>query len=140
MQSGHNATAELIKYGLFWKLSKNYGFHRNQCKMQIIYGIATQGLSTLFQIQNHLFTVYATFFILCRFCFPILSSIVCTKQKGKHVLKKMEIIRVWHTVSSEAYNENRWTSAFQAASRKCFKCEQQIIQYPCDVQSVLMRN
>ena len=39
---GHNVTAELSKKCLFWKLSKNVGFHRNQCKMQIIYGTATR--------------------------------------------------------------------------------------------------
>ena len=38
IQSGYNITAELFKYGLFWKLSNNFGFHRNQCKMHIIYG------------------------------------------------------------------------------------------------------
>ena len=27
IQSGHNNTVELFKYGLFWKLSKNFGFH-----------------------------------------------------------------------------------------------------------------
>ena len=42
LQSGHNVTTELFKYGLFWKLSKNFGFHRNQCKIQILYGYATQ--------------------------------------------------------------------------------------------------
>ena len=42
IQSGHNVTVELFKYGLFWKLLKNFGFHRNQCKMQIVYGYATQ--------------------------------------------------------------------------------------------------
>ena len=42
-QSGHSITAELFIYDLFWKLSKNFGFHRNQCKMQIVYGNATQG-------------------------------------------------------------------------------------------------
>ena len=37
IQSDHNITAELFKYGLLWKLSKNFGFHRNQCKMQIFF-------------------------------------------------------------------------------------------------------
>ena len=42
IQSDHNVTAELFKYGLFGELSKNKGFHRNQCKMQIGYGYVTQ--------------------------------------------------------------------------------------------------
>ena len=42
LNSGHNVTTELFKYGLFWKLSKNFGYHRNQCKMQILYGYVTQ--------------------------------------------------------------------------------------------------
>ena len=42
LKSGYNVTTELFKYGLFWKLSKNFGFHRNQCKMQILYGYVTQ--------------------------------------------------------------------------------------------------
>ena len=27
IQSGHNVKAELFKYGLFWKISRNSGFH-----------------------------------------------------------------------------------------------------------------
>ena len=30
-QSLHSVTQELFLCGLFWKLSKNFGFHRNQC-------------------------------------------------------------------------------------------------------------
>ena len=43
MLSGHNVTVEIFKYGLFLKLLKNFGFHRNQCKLNIIYGNATRG-------------------------------------------------------------------------------------------------
>ena len=43
IQSGHDITAKSFKHGLFWKLSKNFGFHRNQGKVQLIYGNVTQG-------------------------------------------------------------------------------------------------
>ena len=26
MQSGHNVTAELLRYGVLWKIAKNFGF------------------------------------------------------------------------------------------------------------------
>ena len=42
IQSGQNVTAELFQYDIFRKLSKNFGFHRNQCKTQTIHGYATQ--------------------------------------------------------------------------------------------------
>ena len=42
IQSGQNGTAELFQYGIFWKLSKKFSFHRNQCKTQTIHGYATQ--------------------------------------------------------------------------------------------------
>ena len=41
IQSVHNVTAEFFNYGLFWKLSKKFDFHRNQCKKRILYGYAT---------------------------------------------------------------------------------------------------
>ena len=106
IQSGHNITAELFKYGLFWKLSKNFGFHRNQCKMPIIYGNATREWCTLFQNQTHLFTGHAQFFHLM---LVLLAKIVfyrVQKQKGKHVFGKIEIIRVCHIVSSVAQQRN----------------------------------
>ena len=103
IQSGHNVTlAELFKYGLFLKLSNNFGFHRNHCKIQIVYGNVTQGCYSLFQNPNHLFTGYAHFF---HCILDLLSKIVfflLQKQQGKHVFRKIEIIRVRHIVSSIA--------------------------------------
>ena len=102
MLSGHKVTAELFKYRLFWKLLKNFGFHRNQCKMNIIYGNGTRGLHTLFQIQKHLLTGYAWFF---HFMLYLPSKIVLyrvQKRKGKHVFRKIEIIHKWHIVSTVA--------------------------------------
>ena len=72
-QSGHNSAAEIYKCGLLWKLSKIFGFHRNQCKMQIIKSIVTWGWCLLFQNQMHQFTGYAQFF---HFMLFLLSKIV----------------------------------------------------------------
>ena len=41
-QFGHSITAKLLKDGLFWKLSKKFGFHRYQCKTKAFYGYTTQ--------------------------------------------------------------------------------------------------
>ena len=35
-QSSYKFTPDLFKYFLFQKLSKTFGFRRNQCKMQIM--------------------------------------------------------------------------------------------------------
>ena len=42
IHSYHKITAEVFEFRLFWKLSKNIGFHRNTCKKQIVYGDVTQ--------------------------------------------------------------------------------------------------
>ena len=60
-QSDHSVTKGLFKYGLYWKLSKNYGFHRSLCKMQVIYGNMTPLYYTLFQNQIHVITGNAQF-------------------------------------------------------------------------------
>ena len=39
----HSVTQELFLCGLFWKLGKIFGFHRNQCKKEVIYGNAAPG-------------------------------------------------------------------------------------------------
>ena len=41
--SDHSVTQELFLCGLFLKVSKNFGFHRNQCKKEVIYGSAAPG-------------------------------------------------------------------------------------------------
>ena len=72
-QSGHNTTAELFKCGLLGKVSKIFGFHRNHCKMLIIYGNLTRGCYTHFQNQIYQFAGYAKFF---HFMVFLLSKIV----------------------------------------------------------------
>ena len=82
LKSGHIVTTELFKYGLFWKLSKNFGFHRNQCKMQILYGNATYTDTLFFKNQIHLFTGYTQFFHFMLFLLSKLPSMVC-RNKGQ---------------------------------------------------------
>ena len=105
IQSGHNVTVELLKYGLFRKLLNNFGFHRNQCKIHIIYGYATQSRYTLFQNQIHIFTGYALsymmLFLLSKIVFDSVQNF-----KGKHVFRKIEIFHMWHIVSSVAQKRN----------------------------------
>ena len=60
-QSDHSVTKELFQYGLYWKLSKNFGFHRRQFKMQVIYGNMIPVYYNLFQNQIHVFTGNAQF-------------------------------------------------------------------------------
>ena len=106
LKSGHNATTELFKYGLFWKLSKNFGFHRNQCKMQILYGYATHTDTLFFQNQIHLFTGYTQFFHFMLFLLSKITVNGVQKPKGKHGFRKIEIIHGWHIVSSVAQKRN----------------------------------
>ena len=42
-QSDHSVTQELSLCGLFWKLSKKFGFYKNQCKKEDIYGSVAPG-------------------------------------------------------------------------------------------------
>ena len=94
IQSGQITTAELFKYGLFCKLSKKIGFHRNQCKMQIIYGNVTQGFYTLFRNLINLLAGYAQFFHSVLFLLSNIVSYGVQKQNGKHVFRKIEIVQV----------------------------------------------
>ena len=103
-------TAELFKYGLFWILPKSFGFHRNECKTQIIYGNVTQGWYTLFQNLIHLFMGCSQFFHLMLFLFSIIVYYGVQKLKDKHFFRKILIIHVWHMASSVAKHEILWTS------------------------------
>ena len=70
--------------------------------MHIVYGYVTQSRYTLFQNQSRFFIRYAQFF---HFMLFLLSKIVfqgVQKLKIKCVFRKMEIIHVWHIVSSVA--------------------------------------
>ena len=78
---------------------------------------------TLFSKPKSFIIRYAQFF---HFMLFVLSEIVfygVQKLKDKRVFMKIEIIHVWHIVSSLHKNEIQCTSAIQAVSRQCFpKC------------------
>ena len=118
IHSYHKITTEVYQFRLLWKLSKNIGFHRNYCKMKIVYGYVTQSWYILFKKkQSHLFIWYAQFF---HFILFLLSKVVfygVQKLKGKRVFRKIEIIPMRHK------NKIQWSSAIQAVSWQCFpKC------------------
>ena len=101
-QSDHSVTKELFQYGLFLKLSKNFGFHRGRCKMQVFYGNMTPVCYTLFQTQNHLFTGNAQYLHFIVFSLSKIVFYGVKKLNGNHVFRKIEIIHVWHFASSTA--------------------------------------
>ena len=73
--------------------------------MQIVDGYVTQSWYTLFQNQSHSFIRYVQFF---HFILFLLSEIVfygVQKLKGERVFRKIEIIHVWHIVSSVAQKQ-----------------------------------
>ena len=82
IQSGHNVTAELFKYGLFWKLVQNFDFHRHQCKMYIIYGNATHRWYTLFQNQSYILGVCSVLSLYAVFAFQN-CVLLCAETKGQ---------------------------------------------------------
>ena len=80
-----SATVELFSIGLIWKFSKSFCFHRNRCKMQIIYGNVVRSFYTFFN-QIHLFILAYSFVSFHVF----LSKIdVCDVQKrmSKHIFR-----------------------------------------------------
>ena len=83
--STYKFTIDLFKYRLFQKLSKDFGFHRNQCKMQIMYGNAHDNRCICFQNRFHLFIVHASFFHFssCLFAKIVFFAVQITKGKFK---------------------------------------------------------
>ena len=102
----HKIKAEVFEFRLFWKLSKNIGFHRNKCKMQIVFGYVNQSCNTLFHNQSHLFIRYAQFFHFMLLLFSKIVFYGVQKLKGKRVSRKSDIIHVRHIVSSVAQKRN----------------------------------
>ena len=75
--SNYKLTTELFKYGLFQKFSKDLGFHRNQCKMQIMYHNAHVSWCINFQNRFHLFIVHASFFHFTSWLFAKIAFLLC---------------------------------------------------------------
>ena len=62
---------------------------------------------TFFFKTNAIFSLnMLSSFILCCFCFPKLSSMVCRNYKGKRAFRKIDIIYVRHIVSSIVQKRN----------------------------------
>ena len=99
-------TPELFKYCLFQKLSKNFCFHRDQCKMQIMYGNAHDNWCTVFQNCFQFFIGHASFFqfALCLFAKIVFRAV--QNSKGKLTFRKIENIQPCHFVSSVAQKRN----------------------------------
>ena len=128
LKSGHKRHDRIIQMFFVFclKLSKNFGFHRNQCKMQILYGYVTQSCYTLF--QNFIHGVYSVLSLYAVFAFQNY-RLWWAETKGQRCFRKIEIIHGWHSVSSVAQNEILWTSAIQAVGRQCFKWVLSKFQY-----------
>ena len=62
LQSCYKLRTESFKYCQFEKFSKNFCFHRKQCKIQIIYGNAYDSRCTVFQNRFQLLIGHASFF------------------------------------------------------------------------------
>ena len=90
----------------FQKLSKNFGFHRNQYKVQIIYGNAYDSLFTVLQNRFQVFIGHASFFhfALCLFAKIVFCAVQNTN--GKLTFRKIVNIQLWHFVSSVAQKGN----------------------------------
>ena len=41
VRSGYSALAESLFYGFTCKISKNFAFHRNQCKLKFVFYVKT---------------------------------------------------------------------------------------------------
>ena len=104
--SYHKITAEVFDFRLFWKLSKNIRFHRNKCKLQIAYGYVAQSCHPFFEKKSHLFIRYAQFFHFMLFLLSKIVLFCVEKLKHKGVFMKIEIIHVWHILSSLAQKRN----------------------------------
>ena len=81
--SNYKLTTELFKYRTFQKLSKDFSFQRNQCKMKIIYSNALDSWCIIFQNRFHLFIMHASFFhfLLCLFAKIAFFAVQITKGK-----------------------------------------------------------
>ena len=107
IHSYHKIT-EVFEFRLFWKVSKNIGFHRNKCKMQIVDGYQVMLLKTdtLFFKTNVIYSLD----MLSSFIFMVLLSEIVfygvQKLKGKRVFRKIKIKHVLHIVSSVAQKRN----------------------------------
>ena len=90
-QPHHSVTQELFLCGLFWKLSEHFGFHRNQCKKELIYGSAAPGNALFFETKFIYSRSMLRSFILCCFRFPKLSLMVCRNLRTNMLSRKLRL-------------------------------------------------
>ena len=106
-QSDYSVTQELFLCGLFWKLFKNFGFHRNQCKKEVILRYCGSGLMHSFsKPSSFFFTEYAQFFHFMLFSLSKIVSHGVQTLKGKHAFRKIEIVHLWQFVYSVEQKRN----------------------------------
>ena len=98
--SNYTLTTKLFKYRIFQKLSKDFGFHRNQCKMQIMYGSAHGCCCINFQNRFHLFIVHTSFFHFASCLYAEITFSAVQITTGKLKFRKIENMQLWHFVSS----------------------------------------
>ena len=105
IHSYHKITAEVFEFRLFWKLSKNIGFHRNYCKMQIDTVMLLKADTLFFKTKViYSFDMLGSF-ILCFFAFQN-CLLWCAETKRQMRIQENEIFHVRHIVSSIAQQRN----------------------------------
>ena len=70
---------------------KNFGFHRNQCKRQIMYGKAHDSWCTVFKTDFNCSSGMLPSFILRYAYLPKLTSVLCRIPKANLYLRKLKI-------------------------------------------------
>ena len=96
----------MFKYRIFQKLSKDFGFHRNHCKIQIMYGNAHDSCCIIFQNRFHLAVVHASIFYSASCLFAKIAFCAVQITKGKLKFRKIENMQLWHFVSSVTKKRN----------------------------------
>ena len=99
--SNYKLTTELFKYHLFQKLSKDFGFHSNQCKMQIMYGNAHDSWCIIFKPDFISSSCMLPSFILRRVCLPKITFFAVQITKDKLKFRKIENMQLWHFVTNK---------------------------------------
>ena len=82
IQSGCKVTAEFFKYGLFWKLSKNFGFHGNQCKCRLFTVMRLRAYTHFFKTKSFIHGVYSVLSLYADFGFQNY-LLLCAETKGQ---------------------------------------------------------
>ena len=104
-QSDHSVTQELFLCGLFWKLSKTSVSIKISVKRRVFTVVRLRADLLFFETKSIIHGVCSVLSLYAAFAFQNCSYGV-QELKGKHALRKIEIIYVWQFVSSEAQKRN----------------------------------